>query len=81
MNEDTILLISLLKATTEHSTYLIGTLKQKPKHDFNVCIKNIDTLIESLEKSLNEAEKEMLQETTDCIHDLVKEVRQQTQIK
>lgn len=76
MNSDTILLISLLKATTEHSTYLIGTLKQKPKHDFNVCIKNIDTLIESLEKSLNEQEREMLQETTDCIHHVVKEVRE-----
>ena len=74
---DIILLLALLKTTTDYSTLLIGELKQKPKQEFNLCFKQIDKLISELEKNLMEQERDMLQGVCDCFHEIVTDVKKQ----
>lgn len=62
------LFVALLKTTTDYSTFLIGELKQKPKHEFNVTIKQLDKLIAEIEKGLSKEDNELLESlNTDAV--------------
>lgn len=76
-----LLMVALCKMTTEHSSFLIGELKQKPKQDFNNMVRSLDTFVWSVEKNLTEIEKEYLGSITDELHNLITILRKENDIK
>jgi hypothetical protein len=74
---DTLILIALLKQTSAHSALLIGQYQYRQKLDFNNCINHIDTLIASLEKNLTAEEIECLNGVSDCLGEIVMDVKGQ----
>ena len=71
------ILLGLFKATVEQSTYLNNELKQKPKQVFNQWQKQGFKLLDELEKR-NQLDIEYLESLTDIIHNVVLEVRKQS---
>ena len=75
---NTILLIALLKASTEHSTFLTKEYKQKQKQQFNNLIQQMDRFIDDIESKMNAEEKELLSNVADSLHEIVEEIRNQS---
>jgi len=74
---DQIITFALMKLASEHSTYLIKELKQKPKHQFNVTISHLDNFIKEVEQQLSPTDLEQIEAINDAFHELIKEVKQQ----
>jgi hypothetical protein len=70
-----LIFIGLMKALSEHSTFLTGEFKMKLKQDFNVLVNHCDHLIADLENRLNDSQKEYLQQVTDVYHNINIEMR------
>ena len=56
-----LIFISMMKAISEHHTFLIGEFKMDIKQDVNNIIKSMDRMIQKTEKNLTENQKEYLQ--------------------
>ena len=74
---DQLLLLALVKASTEHSTLLIGEYKFKPKMLYKAYTHLADEFVEEIEKVLTTEERELLTAISDSIHDIIKDVRKQ----
>ena len=72
-----LLFVALMKSTSEYSSVLIGELKQKPKHDFNVFIHQLDGMIKTMESSLNPNELALLEDLNSEFCNFVMEVRKE----
>ena len=71
------ILVALMKATIEQSSFLIGELKYKPKQAFNIWQKQGDLLMLELEKS-NIKNVEYIEALTDVIHNIIHGVRDES---
>lgn len=76
-----LILIALMKAFSEQSTYLTGELKYQLKQDLNNMVKRTDDFVNSIEKRLNEPQKEYLQSITDIYHNINLEIRKNLKTK
>jgi len=74
MKADTHILMALFKATVEQSTALTGTLKQKPKHEFNIWQKQGFKLLEEMEKN-NKLDINYLDSIGDIYHNINLEIK------
>jgi hypothetical protein len=72
-----LIFISMMKAISEHHTFLIGEFKMEIKQDVNNIIKSMDRMIRTTEKNLTENQKEYLQSITDVYHNINIEIRKQ----
>ena len=70
-----LIFVAIMKTTSEYSSVLINELKQKPKHDFNVFVKQLDGLIKTMESSLNSQELELLESLNSEFCNFIMEVR------
>ena len=75
LSTERLILIALMKAFSEQSTYLIGTLKFDMKRDFNNLTKAADRFTNDIEKNLNDNQKQYLQSITDIYHNMNLEIR------
>lgn len=76
MKAETHILMALFKSTVEQSTALTGSLKQKPKQEFNIWQKQGFKLLEEMEKN-NMINNEYLDSITDIYHNINIEIRRQ----
>ncbi len=72
-----LIFISMMKAISEHHTFLIGEFKMEIKQDINNIIKSMDRVIFHTEKNLNDAQKEYLQSISDIYHNINTEIRKE----
>lgn len=72
-----LIFMALMKALSEHHTFLIGEFKMDIKQDINNIIKSIDRIVLSTESRLTENQKEYLQSITDIYHNINLEIRNQ----
>lgn len=72
-----LIFIAMMKAMSEQSTYLTGTLKFELKRDMKALVGQVDRFIADLEKRLNEAQITYLEGITDIYHNINLEIRVQ----
>ena len=72
---ESLLLVGIGRLFNEQSTYLIGELKHQTKMDFNIAVNAINTFVKGIENRLNDADKEFLEELTDCMHNGLADLR------
>ena len=70
-----VILIALLKAASEQSTFLIGEFKFEMKKDFTNLMRQADRFIEDIESRVTDDQKEFLAQITDHYHNLTKDLR------
>lgn len=78
-NLDLLLFVTLMKTCSDYSTYLINTLKHKPKHDFKITISNLDNLIKTIEKTLDPDQIQLLEDLNSEIHNFIMEIKKTQQ--
>ena len=73
-----LIFVALLKAISEHSTFLTGFYQRGMKQDFNQFINRADDLIKKIESSQSEDAKQYIQSVTDVYHNITLELRTQS---
>lgn len=72
-----LVLVAIAKLFNEQSTFLIGELEKDKKHWFNLSVNAADNFVKSIEKSLNDFDRETLEILTDSMHDGVSNLKKE----
>lgn len=75
LSTERIIMVALMKAFSEQSTFMIGEFKMELKQSLNNLIKRTDEFVYGIEQHLTENQKEYLQSITDIYHNMNLEIR------
>lgn len=75
ISTENMILVAIMKAYSEQSTYLTGLLKHGLKSDLREIVNRADNFIKDVEKNLPEVQQEYIQNVTDIYHNITIEAR------